>query len=419
MYMNLRFSFEELSKKPVFVLLTIIQLIISFLLIYICISNMNYVKSRIEKVNNIFQNKEYYVMDASRSIDLEQIDLINLQKYKSFIENKNGINIYSVNEDSIFIEMNSIEPNCIANEQTIQINNSSFRRAKSIYLNNEFAKNFKLELISGSFYGINDSAIPVVLGTNYIGKVSINDVIPYAFVDENGKYKIDYLEVTGFLKKENNICKRGSPENIINTDDYIVIIDLSKENSNKTISSNKEMVAKINLYNYLKGGYFSFDNYEDVQELEALSSEFGLNVKFESLNTVIDEFRLRIKQNIVPMQALLAAILIFTTISIITVMFNMFIENKYIYGINIMVGATVSDIMKRIFLQIFILFSFSIIIVLVLIKELFTYDIILKPCIDSCSTLTVIVLLICILISVLSILKLKKHSINSIMRRRD
>ena len=54
---NFKFSLLELERKPFFSILTIIQLIVSFVLIYMCLAFSNSVSNKVGVVDKIFNGK--------------------------------------------------------------------------------------------------------------------------------------------------------------------------------------------------------------------------------------------------------------------------------------------------------------------------------------------------------------------------
>lgn len=408
---NIGFSLGEISKKTVFSIFTILQLTISFILLFVSISINNNMNVKVKYMNKIFKDKNYYIINTSESKPLETTSLSDVKKFEELIES-NNIELYSVQRDSVFISSDRLNKEYLANFDRININNKLFQRVKSIYVNDKYIDNIGINLVKGSFED-SDDRTPVILGYNYKGIINLHDQIPYIYTEENGEQIIRYFDVCGFADKDNVISIKGTPDDIVDLGNYIII----PLNVNSNINNSKdEMVRKINIFNYYSNGYFSFETDEDKEEIESYSRELGLNYKFESINDKITKFMKEYRTNTLQIKTFFISMLVFTIISIVMVMLNMVISNKKEYAINMLVGASSKDIALRIFYEILILFSVSTILALIIIDKFIKDNQLINVNLKNIVCLLVFAAFVCVIVSIIPIMKFKSTSINDIIK---
>ena len=167
---NFKFSLLELERKPFFSILTIIQLIVSFVLIYMCLAFSNSVSNKVGVVDNIFNGKNYYTINSNNTNYLTEIDVDNIQEFMNMIDSRN-IDVYSVSTDSIPIKCSDISPDKIVG---FGGEDNGYNQVKVIYVNSNYINNIGIDLSEGEFN--DNSYVPVILGEGYRNqfKISIN-----------------------------------------------------------------------------------------------------------------------------------------------------------------------------------------------------------------------------------------------------
>lgn len=409
---NFKFSLLELERKPFFSILTIIQLIVSFVLIYMCLAFSNSVSNKVGVVDNIFNGKNYYTINSNNTNYLTEIDVDNIQEFMNMIDSRN-IDVYSVSTDSLPIKCSDISPDKIVG---FGGEDNGYNQVKVIYVNSNYINNIGIDLSEGEFN--DNSYVPVILGEGYRNQFKIGDKIESVRFDLNENIVNETLIVTGFAKKGSLVCINGSPDDLIEVDNYIIIqrdLDL-KMKLKKYDDENKEMNEKIIIYNYLTNAYYDFKESGDIKKIEKSTSNSGLNFKFESNNEKIDEFIKENSTTLWQIRVFVIFILFFTIISIIIVMINSINDNSKEYGINMMVGASNKDIACRILYQIIILFSTSLAVALFIIWRFICDDIYITMNFINVFELIIICTVICIFTCIMPSKKLKKISLNSIMK---
>ena len=409
---NFKFSLLELERKPFFSILTIIQLIVSFVLIYMCLAFSNSVSNKVGVVDNIFNGKNYYTINSNNTNYLTEIDVDNIQEFMNMIDSRN-IDVYSVSTDSLPIKCSDISPDKIVG---FGGEDNGYNQVKVIYVNSNYINNIGIDLSEGEFN--DNSYVPVILGEGYRNQFKIGDKIESVRFDLNENIVNETLIVTGFAKKGSLVCIIGSTDDLIEVDNYIIIqrdLDL-KMKLKKYDDENKEMNEKIIIYNYLTNAYYDFKESGDINKIEKSTSNSGLNFKFESNNEKIDEFINENSTTLWQIRVFVIFILFFTIISIIIVMINSINDNSKEYGINMMVGASNKDIACRILYQIIILFSTSLAVALFIICRCICDDMYITMNFINVFELIIICTVICIFTCIIPSKKLKKISLNSIMK---
>lgn len=413
--MNLILAYKSLAKKKFFMITTIIQLVVSGLLLYMIINQYSNVNVNSNRIDTLFKDN-YYVFEQNSPINLQEIKLDNLIDIKNYIET-NDIKIYGANETAIYIDYKGYLERGVVSNNIKEINKESFIQSKAYYVNENFIMDTGIELEQGEYKKTYEQYIPVILGYNYINKFKINDKIKYLYSDDNGNYYTKEMIVTGFLKKQSLLAEGGDPNSIKIVDDYIL---LPFNINQKTLEdTNFNMIGKINIFNLISYGYYDIRDSDELINLEKKFAGNGLNLKSVSLDDKIIKFKDDTNMNMVPLNLFLISIMMFTVLSIIVVVMNMINRNMYEYFVHMLLGATVTDIIKRIWHEIFIIFFISNILVAIIIKFLFKSDGILKFNIENFGVMSVIMLIIFNLILIAPIVKLKRHCLNSSLRSND
>ena len=410
---NIIFALDELIKKPLFSFLTIIQLVISFILIFIAISNTNSINDKLDIVNSIFKDKNYYVLDVSDMSPLENVSLEKLNKFNDYVTDNKNIDLYSVNNDSVFVAKENLPISFLSNFDSFNLEDKEFQRVGLLFLNDKYLKNIGIKLSEGDFNESETGYASVVLGDNYKGLFNINDIIPYNYSEVNGEKKISYFKVKGFIDRDSMVCIGGDYNNLINTNNYIITIDNGNWIDNQ---STDEMVKKIQIFNTLKSGYFDIKDDLEVEKINEYSKDLGLNYKLKSQGEQTAKIKEEVEPMIILVKTLSFIILFFTSISIIMVMLNTIITNTKQYAINMLVGATKKDIVKRVFFEIATLFSISLGVAIFIIYKFISDNIVMVMSVKNIFQLIVVSCITCIFISIIPIIRLKKLSINSMIK---
>lgn len=409
---NINFAIEQLTKKPLFLIFTVIQLIIAFVLVFIGISLNNSIVQKSNYIETLYDGRSYYLVDSSLTKDLNYINLESLESFYNYLK-ENQIEIYLTEKDSLFIANDNISEKFLANFETVKIDNKTFNRVNSISINWDYIKDFGVELAEGKFSSSNSDYIPIILGYNYKDIFELNEKIPYVHKNEENNSVIKYFEVSGFLENNTSICIKGNPEQITNMNDYVILI---KDSASLINDSNNDMIKKINLFNYITNSYINIDNVDQLKNLEEKSFELGLNYKFKNTNDVFEKFKNEYDNLLIKLKVFTLTILFFSIISITIVMVNIVTKSKREFAINLLLGATIKDIILRVFYQVVLLFGISITFSLLLLKKLIINSSMINFSFINITELLVCALLICISVSVLPIIRIKELSLNSILK---
>ncbi|NLK95149.1 MAG: hypothetical protein GX275_08155 [Clostridiales bacterium] len=408
---NILFALEELLKKPLYCVFTIMQLVISFILIFLSIYNTNSINEKTDFIKKTFQDKNYYILDVSKMVPLEQVSLEKLQEFYGYM--KNNVDIYSVNSETVLISAENLPTSFLVEFENHILENEQFQRVKSLKVNEEYINSIGINISQGDFKKGDEKYTYVLLGDNYKDIYKINDVIPYSFNDDNSNEMVKNYKVSAFINKDSVVCIGGDLDNVININDYIIEVNNNNFSEDNT---SDDMIKKGSIYNFLSGGYFDIKDNSQVEKINNLGEELSLNYKLISVDTKLDEFQKNYMPLIMQMKALSVIILFFTSISITIVMLNTIINNLKQYAINMLVGASTRDIILRIFYEIAILFIASLVLSLFIIYKFIVSDNIVQMKFNDVSQLIILAIIICIIVSLIPIRKFKKLSINNMIK---
>ena len=423
--MNFKFIYEGLSKKIIFSVLTIIQFTIVIVCIYVGIGIVNNLNKSVNSVNKYFNNGQYYKIDDKMAIiegssSFEEVSVNKnmsiLKDIKSYFENNKNIEFLSVRSDEVLLRKEVAINETIVTNIMVNFENEDYIRTQGFCVNKKFLEKMNYDLLDGSIEEFNiekdKDYIPVILGYTYKDKYKVGDRIETINNDYTGEYKKTELKVVGILLKENYVhedgilAERQSLKNAIlfPFDENITLIN------NDNVKSH--LFINIELNNYIKSGYVILNNNESADEINKDLLKFKLKYQLEDLNKSIEEYRNELIDHLKPGIYMAIIVILFSIISVVIVMINSIAKDKKEFGINIMIGATMSDIRIRVLGQVFSLLGISIVISSILLKS---FDVFNFNIIDLSLTVGVMVGIL-IVISSIIILTLNKYSINDLIR---
>ncbi|MBD7916225.1 hypothetical protein H9660_13830 [Clostridium sp. Sa3CUN1] len=416
---NFKFAIRSLVDKSFFTVLTILQLVISLILIYKVIGNEVNLQENINTLNSKFSNNNYYVVNNEKYLELEDIDIDKLYDLKEYIDRNKDISLYALSETSIFADIE--KPLGINEHQKdyVFVNNKIFNRAKAYYISEKYLSDIGLEIIEydDTFSKSNEDYMPILLGYNYYNVFNLNDLIEYSYVDYDGDVTTKNMIVTGFINKNSNIAENGSGENIRVLDDYIILpYELNRPLISIT-DENSLMIQKLKVFNYITMGYYFFEKESSLTDLIDFSSKIGIDLDIIKLDKNINKYNKEFNAYLFPFKLMSIIMITFTILSFIMVLSSMIIRNIKEYIINLLVGATIKDIIIRIFYEIIVIFTISIILTIIFIKIIYKDNPILILNTNNSIKLVLISFCLSILVSLFPIIKIKSLTINEILRR--
>lgn len=438
---NIKYAFKGLISKPFFTILTVIQLIFCIVLLYISMCYQYYVSSSIDKLIGVFniKNKTFYSINLISEANDHQMKNNSLQgliQFDNYInKNNNKFTYISYSNDGKDIKLfdgyedYQINPSLPLDNY----NGDTYVMLRNLRVSERFVDNFKLRIIKGRNFQEDDfklgEVIPVILGYNFINKFSLGQEIDCTPSWDN----IKKLKVIGFLDKDSYFLQTDqtlSPREITTLNNYIISPSYFKEEVayfksiyEKDCSAENEANYKIYICMKDFSGCLLINDTNTqsltTKEIEDTAKSYGLNLKCDSMNNYIDDFKSSYVYETYLAKTFAGAIFAFTIIGMIVATLNSLLRRKKEFGIHIMHGGTLTDISKRIVFEQLMLMIFSFLFALFFIKIIFNNNQIFS--LNTSTVINVLFILICLslLTSVIPVIKVARLNVNDLIRGKE
>jgi len=427
--MNIKYAFLNLTRKPVFALLTILQLIASVMLLYCAISSSHYVTTKTEDMKKVYENKNLYSIVNGYMPELGGIKAKNLEDFNKYLKTSSKFNYLLLDDDSEYIGIAKNNGQFIKAYATQTINNEDFQVVYNLKVDETFFNKFAFKVSSGrlltnqDFTISKEGSIPVILGSSYEKFFKLGDTIKYLDYYQNPQN----LKVIGFLEKGYYLADGRSPESLNLLDKYIIYpqqkITMTKDPSAdiKTI----EEYYKIELINNSFNGYININEKDKgkikdiISEITLVAKNNGFAIKIVSINETIEKFKASNSKQENIIKFLLIILSIFTSIGIISSLRYSLLNQIKEFGIHIMHGAILKDLAKRVVYELLGLFIVANLISLLIITTFLKGDLILKFNLYSFAMTMILSLLFSLLLSLIPIRKIMKFTIDELVRGKE
>lgn len=419
--MNLKYAFSGLSRKPLFAVLTVLQLIASVLLLYSSISYENYFESKAKMMIQVFKNKSLYAMNFYYAPDLEKIPKTDLEQFYKFINTSRNFTYTSVDDDSFYINTSKQNNDFVKAYAPKSINDENYELVYQLIVDNNFFSKFNFKLAQGKEFEKKDfdvkynDPIPVILGDSYSNVYKVGDKIKYLDYDNKPKE----LLVKGFLQKEYYFADNTGVENMNNLDKYIIFPRQPIALNSYATSEYSEEFYKIDLLNSSFRGYIDISNKNSnsiTKEIISEGKKCGFDFKVISLDESISNFIKTNNNLIFCMRALFIIVFIFTAVGIITSL-NYSILRKYKeFGVHIMQGASLWNIAVRIFYEILLLFIIADTSLFAILHTILKGDVIL--CFNAINFLITVIIsiILTMILSIMPVMKVLNLQVSDLIR---
>lgn len=428
--MNMRYAFLNLCKKTTFTILILIQLVISFLLLYMSISYERQFNLTTERMISVYNNKNLFSIVPKYLPSLSEINKEKLKDFYDYLKSSDSFKYISVDDGNFYINTKNINGAFIKSYATKKVDNENYQLVYKLTVDENFFNKFKFKVSEGTVFNQSDyqissnKPIPVILGSSYQSLYKLGDTIQY--LDYYNKSK--YLEVIGFMTNGYYFADAKNPENMNSLDKYIIFPQQSitpSYNAKNINNDNNDKFYLIDLINASFNGFIEINDQEKnkstllPEEIIQRAKINDFDVKVISLNETINNFKYTSSKQKTVVQILFIVIFLFTSIGIVTSINYSLLRQQKEFGTHIMLGATLYDIAKRVFYEVFILFSVATISTILLILGFLKDDNILKFNYNNFGIFIAILIVMLICLSILPIVRLTKLSINNIVRREE
>ncbi|SUY46805.1 permease domain-containing protein [Clostridium putrefaciens] len=359
---NIKSSYLCLSNRIIASIIILIQLTLSFVFFYegVHIGYESYEKTKnMSKVlgdKSIYFLNEHSDLDYLNSVIFKQDDVITrMEEFENFLCDNDNFTIYRSNNEPLSI-VNSKNIQLIKDQQSPNFKDG-YDSVYGIDIDENFLKNFNYKLSEGSILDTDDfettDPLNVLVGSDFKSYYKAGDTIDGYIVNLDKNVK---LKIKGFIEKgELYVDQRFNASNIETMDNKIIfprIKNLSKENE----------FYRYSLYtNYLETNVVSDLSHQKISEL--------INNKSRELNlydieVLSKEGEMSYYKDITSRQLSLifiigALIILFTAINIITSLTDYIMKQRKEFAVNLMCGATKSDLIQGIYFTIIMLIVIS------------------------------------------------------------
>lgn len=434
MFLNIKYAYYGLIKRSKSSLLAIIQLSICLAFFYFIIKSNTNIGNEVERITSIFKGRYIYAVSVhdDQSILNNSDKLKNSEAFCKYLKESSrlthvtytcsNINLQNFNGVNKFISPGG--------------RGESYSWVRSIDVSENFMKNFAFEIEQGRNFSDNDfrkdikDAIPVILGPDYKNFFNINDEIKYNNMYGGGIRK---LKVIGFLKKNYYFLSNSelNPRfDTINLDSYVIFPIQPIENTmslkeyDKGYSYMKNVLEFRNLLNSLiiinTNSKTEKDKiiYEINNEVKKLNLQTDITI--EDLTNKSDTLINRFNNSVRESESVAYMTILFTSIGIICTSLNSIKKRYEEFGVHIAYGCTIKDISIRIFHEIFMITTASLILAcffIVIINKKFRLP---NEAIISWICLIKLILfsiMLSLIISILPILKILKSKPTDLIKR--
>ncbi|MGL5417316.1 MAG: FtsX-like permease family protein [Clostridium sp.] len=411
--MNLKIAFDSLSRKLTFTILAILQMAITFTFLYNFIYINEESKNLEEKFNNSFKENMYVIepfIDMDDIISEENLRDKKLYLFHDYLKKTEDLKSLSSNEGYILTkEFEGYEDFLYTNNYAPNFNGIQTRAINALEIDYGYIKNFDIKVSTGEIlkeedFKIKNDRYPILLGKDFENVFKIGEEI-----DGFGYYgeKIIY-EVKGFV--QNGYYDVGLPLNEYNIKslDKIILVPF-KYKSFDAKSTVIETFMQINK------SIITLNNSEDKNRvIEEANKNFG-KIKLTKLDDVLANYKegIKLERTIISMIFLL--VMIVCGVGIITNIMNS-IKLKYkTFGVHLLSGASKKDIIKSIILEIIIIFILAGILSITGIIFLSESGFVTLK-IYYLIKLSVYITIVGLLILIYPLIKLRKLSINKLLK---
>ncbi len=347
--LNLKYAFLQLNRKVTMTILIILQISVSFSLLYHSFYMKNKVNNEINKLDKIMKNQKKLLHMIPQG-DLREYNVDDLKSFYEFLKNSRSFDHITLENGTVnskyFESIEVLSPTT----HTTRVEGVEYSFLNSMHIDFEGIKYLDLKVKEGRMLKekdfTNDEISPVVLGSDYYGKFKLDEVIE--ITDNKNKTTV---KVIGFLEDSSYGISGTLPSEITILDKFLLIPNKPLENYNG------DLFGRV--YSSVIDVHDGINISEEIKGIMEKAKAFNMDITINTVESMVDNKTYIYKDAEKVTKVLFLTIFIFASVGFITSM--LYSINKRIkeFGVHLMMGATLKDIALRIFYEISIIMILS------------------------------------------------------------
>lgn len=398
---NFKYALLQLVRKTTTTFFIVLQIALAFFLMFTLIEVKNGTDKTLKAIDSIYKDSSdmFTIFDSDHGPNRSNPD--RKEKMLSYI-NEKGYN-YIICEGGFFhLDKN----NSINNLSEIFLESrldNNYYDAHKIELDYKAYKYFNLEAVEGNGFEEKDfeykekEYVPVLIGKDLTKYFKVGDVFQGLNNDKSKKFK-----VIGILKENTSVLGATGVYHIINADNYF-IIPKTEENPFKTLEGKIFFGRKTsNLKNFK----------ESVeQDFNDMNISTQVNLVDEKLEYVEKGIKSQRNLNYITF----IVVLLFSSVGFISSLLYSINKRLSEFGVHLMSGGTISDMAKRIFIEVSIQIIISFVVAYIFRTVYVPYKMKITDLYES----IIYAVVICVSISIVPVTKVLRINIDQLLRGRE
>lgn len=344
---NIKYAFHGLSTRIGVSIIILIQVTVALYFLNSAILVQSKYRKDKEQLLAIYNGVRPFRLLVSNGN--KDVDIKKAKEFRDYLRNNDKFKLLIIQNRSFYIENFKGDGKFIEQEDRNPFISPGYSSIKNISFDSNFLEFFKLPVDEGRFLNKEDfnrtDVVPIVLGSNYREIYKLGDEFK---AEDNIHNKIYKYKVIGFLKEDSYCLEDTQQVETINLNNYMLLPYMD------SFIDTEETFFRLDFYDS-QGAIFSRNpekNAEYFNEIRSKSEEMDLyKYKYYSSEEQFKEFEGFVKSDLEQSTMIFSIVLLFCSIGIITSILSSIDTRTTEFGIHLLCGAKISDIILRIVLE--------------------------------------------------------------------
>ncbi|GKU77289.1 FtsX-like permease family protein [Paenibacillus sp. L3-i20] len=375
---NITFAIHSLSRRVGFMIIAVLQISVSLILLYSSIQINEGLNRSNNTVVNYFDKREIYTLSNNEEYQKDlfnDVKPISYEKFNNYLKTSTDFVHISYQGDRLMVkDFRNSDDFVMTTQYFLEDQGNKYVAANALIIEANYIKYFPLKVSEGRSFSETDfthnneeQTVPVLLGGNYKYLFSIGDIWEHKN-EQTGV--ISKLKIIGFLESNQFFTDAKLPlNNIKNLENYIVFpkneIRLNISNDDK-VQKQQNINYKLNLYNHIMHSMVLITQEERhkqiIQEITETSREMGFyDIRGINAMNQLEKHKKLYQEQTTIINALFVIIIVISSIGIVSNMLYSIMKRYNEFGIHILTGASIFDIVSRIIYEVLVLIIISLI----------------------------------------------------------